>query len=53
VGDALTAADLYLVPQFERARVYGVDVGRYARLGRAVGAALATEHAAGAAPEAW
>jgi maleylacetoacetate isomerase len=51
VGDALTAADLFLVPQLYSARRFGVDVRRFPRLLAAEAAALATEHADGARPE--
>jgi maleylacetoacetate isomerase len=51
VGGALTAADLFLIPQIATARRYGVDVARYPRLGAVEAAAMATEHAEGALPE--
>jgi maleylacetoacetate isomerase len=50
-GDALTAADLCLVPQVYSARRFGVDVARFPRVLAAEQAALATEHARGALPE--
>src|SRR5262245_2447065 len=51
VGDALTAADLYLVPQAATARRYGVGMDRFPRVLAAERAALSTEHAGGALPE--
>jgi maleylacetoacetate isomerase len=51
VGGALTAADLFLIPQIATARRYGVDVARYPRLTAVEAAAMATEHAKGALPE--
>ncbi len=50
-GDALTAADLCVVPQVYSARRFGVDLGPFPRVLAAEAAALATEHAAGATPE--
>jgi maleylacetoacetate isomerase len=50
VGDTLTAADLFLVPQVAGARRFGVDVSRFRRVLAAEAAALATEHARGALP---
>ncbi len=52
VGDVLSAADLYLVPQLGAARRFGMDLAGYPRLLAAEAAALATPHAAGATPEA-
>ncbi len=51
VGDSLTAADLYLVPQVASARRFGVDVSRFPRVRSAESAALSTEHAAAALPD--
>jgi maleylacetoacetate isomerase len=50
-GDALTAADVFLVPQVYNARRHGVGVERFPRVLAAERAALATEHATGALPE--
>jgi len=51
VGDALTAADLFLVPQVYSARRFGVDVSKFPRVLAAEASALATEHAISALPE--
>jgi maleylacetoacetate isomerase len=51
MGAALTAADLFLVPQVASARRFGVDVARFPRTVAAEQAALATAHARGALPE--
>lgn len=51
VGDALTAADLFVVPQVYSARRFGVDLAPFARVLRAEASALATPHAEGAKPE--
>lgn len=51
IGDELTAADLFLVPQMYGARRFGVDVSRFPRVLAVEAAALATEHAAGALPD--
>jgi glutathione S-transferase len=51
VGGALTAADVFLVPQIAFARRYGVDLAGYPRLLSVEAAALATPHARGALPE--
>lgn len=51
IGDALTAADLFLVPQLAAARRFGVDVARFPRLLEAETAARATPHAEAARPE--
>ena len=51
VGDALTAADLFVVPQVAGARRFGVDVARFSRVLAVEAAALATEHARPALPE--
>jgi maleylacetoacetate isomerase len=51
VGDSLTAADLYLVPQVYSARRFGVDISAFPRVHAVEQAALATEHAALALPE--
>jgi maleylacetoacetate isomerase len=50
VGSALTAADLFLVPQIATSRRFGIDLSRFPRLLAAESAALATEHATGALP---
>ena len=51
LGDALTAADLFLVPQLYAARRFQVDVSRFPRVLAAEQAALATPHAEAARPE--
>jgi maleylacetoacetate isomerase len=51
VGDTLTAAELFLVPQVYSARRFGLELSRFPRVLAAEAAALATEHAAGALPE--
>jgi maleylacetoacetate isomerase len=51
VGDALTAADLFVVPQVYSARRFGVDLGPFPRVRAVDQAAMATEHAAAAVPE--
>jgi maleylacetoacetate isomerase len=51
VGGALTAADIFLVPQLSVARRFGVDLSGYPRLLAVEAAASATEHARGALPE--
>jgi maleylacetoacetate isomerase len=51
VGDRLTAADLFLVPQLATSRSFGVDLTGFPRILAAESAALATEHARGALPE--
>jgi maleylacetoacetate isomerase len=51
VGDALSAADLFVVPQVYSARRFGVDLAPFARVLRAEASALATPHAEGAKPE--
>jgi len=51
VGDTLSAADLFLVPQVYSARRFRVDLERMPRVLAAERAALATEHAAAALPE--
>jgi maleylacetoacetate isomerase len=51
VGGALTAADLFLVPQLEHARRFEVDLSAFPRLLAAERAALASEHGAAARPE--
>lgn len=51
VGNALTAADLFIVPQVYSARRFGVDVAAYTRVLRAEASAMATAHADGARPE--
>jgi maleylpyruvate isomerase len=51
-GDALTAADVVLVPQLAAAKRFGVDLGPYPKLVLATEAAAATDEAKRAAPEA-
>ncbi len=51
VGDALTAADVFLVPQVHSARRFRVDLSAYPRVLAVEAAALATEHADAARPE--
>jgi maleylacetoacetate isomerase len=51
VGAALTAADVFLVPQIAFARRYGVELAAYPRLLEVEAAALLTPHARGALPE--
>ena len=51
VGSSLTAADLFVVPQVAVGRRFGVDMSKVPRLLAIEAAVLATEHAAGAAPE--
>ena len=51
VGDQLTAADLFLVPQVGAARRFGVDVVKFPRVLRAEAAAMTDPYAAGALPE--
>jgi maleylacetoacetate isomerase len=51
IGDALSAADVFLVPQLYSARRFHVDVSRFPRALAAEQAALATPHAEGARPE--
>ena len=51
VGGALTAADVFLVPQLSAARRFGVAVEAYPRLLAVEAAALATTYAQGALPE--
>jgi maleylacetoacetate isomerase len=51
VGDTMTAADLFLVPQVEAARRYGADPSSLPRVLAAEAAALATEHAEAALPK--
>jgi maleylacetoacetate isomerase len=51
VGDSLTVADLFLVPQLSAARRFGADVASCPRLLRAEASALATPHAHDAKPE--
>jgi glutathione S-transferase len=50
-GDALTAADLFLVPQVYNARHYDVDLTPYPRLVAAADPAAATDAGRAAAPE--
>jgi maleylacetoacetate isomerase len=51
IGNALTAADVFLVPQVHSARRFHVDVSRFPRVLAAEQAALATPHADAARPE--
>jgi maleylacetoacetate isomerase len=51
-GEALSAADLFLVPQVYNARRFGIDIAAYPRIAAAEQAALATDAAKQAAPEA-
>ena len=50
LGDRLTAADLFLVPQLATSRSFGVDLTGFPRILAAEAAALATEHARAARP---
>jgi maleylacetoacetate isomerase len=50
-GDALTAADLFLVPQLVAARRFDVDLGPYPRITRAEASTLAVPGLDAAAPE--
>jgi glutathione S-transferase len=51
VGDALTAADLFVVPQVASARRLGVELGRFPRVLSVEAAAMTTEHAHAARAE--
>ena len=51
--DQLSAADLWLVPQVYSARRFGVDLAPFPRVLAVEAAALATEHAQAAHPDAW
>jgi maleylacetoacetate isomerase len=51
VGDSLTAADLFVVPQVTSGRRFGVAVEKFPRLLAIEAAAMATEHARAARPE--
>jgi len=51
VGDALSAADVYLIPQLYNARRFGVDLVTYPRLTAVEAAALATESAEQSHPD--
>jgi maleylacetoacetate isomerase len=51
VGGALTAADIFLVPQIATARRFGVELSAFPRLLAVEAAAMATDHAKGALPE--
>ncbi len=53
VGNALTAADLYLVPQLYNARRFAVDLAPYPRIVAAEGAALATDSCRASHPDAF
>lgn len=51
VGDSLTAADMFVVPQVYSARRFGVDLTPFPRVVAADAAAMATPHAAACVPE--
>lgn len=51
VGDAITAADLYLVPQVYNARRFAVDLAPYPRVVACEAAALATDAAHASHPD--
>lgn len=51
IGDALTAADLYLVPQLYNARRFSVDLTPYPRVVAVEAAALDTESARASHPD--
>lgn len=51
MGDTLTAADLYLVPQVHSARRFGVEVDMFPRVVAVEQAALATPHGRALTPE--
>lgn len=51
-GDAITSADLYIVPQIYSARRFGVDLAKFPRVLAAADAAAATKAGQAAAPEA-
>jgi maleylpyruvate isomerase len=51
-GDALTMAELYLVPQVRNARRYAVDLAPYPRVRAIADAALATPEAQATSPDA-
>lgn len=51
VGDALTAADLYLVPQLYNARRFSVDLEPYPRVRAVEAAALSTESCRASHPD--
>lgn len=51
VGDALTAADLFVGPQVATSRRFGVDVSAYPRLAKIEASIFSTAHAASALPE--
>lgn len=50
-GETFTAADIFLVPQVQSARRFGVDLTPYPRLLRAEKSGLANAHATGALPQ--
>ena len=50
-GDSLTAADVFLVPQFYSAKRFGVDTSKFPRVAAAAEAAMATEAARAAHPD--
>ncbi|MGH7282243.1 MAG: maleylacetoacetate isomerase, partial [Polyangiaceae bacterium] len=50
-GDSLTAADIFLVPQFYSAKRFGVDTSKFPRITAAAEAAMATEAARAAHPD--
>jgi maleylacetoacetate isomerase len=51
VGNSLTAADLFVVPQVYSARRFGVDLAPFPRVRAVEASAMATEHAAAVVPE--
>ena len=51
IGDALTAADLYLAPQLYNARRFHIDLAPFPRIVAAESAALATESAQASHPD--
>jgi maleylacetoacetate isomerase len=51
LGDELSAADLFIVPQLYNARRYEIDLSRFPRLSAIEGAALATEAAHASHPD--
>jgi maleylacetoacetate isomerase len=50
VGPTLTAADIFLVPQIQTARRFGIDTAQFPRLAAVERAALASDAAQGALP---
>lgn len=51
LGDTLTAADVFLIPQVATSRRFGVDLTKYTRILAIEAAALALPHAAAALPD--